>query len=227
MIIRNNGRKSSSDNFLERHSRVTRKVFLSSNDLKVDIPTYKEEMTGGKQVVFFQVLVRLGKREWELHKRYSQFESLDTDLRAKHPQLPKLPGKTFFRLQAKEDIGKRREDLNSYLRDIVNRQDLRTNSHFREFLELDSQIPESVVNTPVKVAELPELNLGGRDFVLLREEGLLFIAESDMNVASRLDSYLTNVSLFEDERIVHLSLGETWFNYFCNSRGSGSLQDIN
>ena len=75
----------------------------------------------------------------------------------------------------------------------MNRQDLRTNSHFRDFLELDTQIPESVVNTPIKVAELPDLNLGGRDFLLLRQEGLLFIAQSDMNVASRLDSYLTNV----------------------------------
>jgi hypothetical protein len=70
---------------------------------------------------------------------------------------------------------------------------MRTNPHFREFLELDSQIPESVVNTPIKVAELPDLNLGGRDFIYLKEEGLLFIAQSDMNITSRLDSYLTNV----------------------------------
>jgi len=77
----------------------------------------------------------------------------------------------------------------------VNRQDLRTNSHFREFLELDTQIPESVVNSPVKLAELPDLNLGGRDFIFLRQEGLLFIAQSEMNITSRLDSYLTNVSL--------------------------------
>jgi hypothetical protein len=76
---------------------------------------------------------------------------------------------------------------------LVNRLDMRTNSHFRDFLELDTQIPEAVVNTPVKIAEIPDLNLGGRDFILLREEGLLFVAESDMNVASRLDSYFTNV----------------------------------
>jgi hypothetical protein len=71
---------------------------------------------------------------------------------------------------------------------------MRTNPHFREFLELDTQIPESVVNCPVKVAELPDLNLGGRDFVFLKDEGLLFIAQSDMNITSRLDSYLINVS---------------------------------
>jgi PX domain len=89
-------------------------------------------------VVFFRILVSLGSRKWELWKRYSQFESLDADLRTKHPLLPKLPGKTFFRLQAKDDISKRREDLHGYLQDIVNRQDLRTNTFFREFLELDT-----------------------------------------------------------------------------------------
>lgn len=125
-------------------------------------------MTQGKSVVFFKILVMLGSRKWDLWKRYSQFETLDTDLRTKHPQLPKLPGKTFFRLQAKQDIAKRREELHGYLQDIVNREDLRTNTFFREFLELDSQIPESVVNSPVKMAELPDLNLGGRDFILLR-----------------------------------------------------------
>lgn len=58
----------------------------------------------------------------------------------------------------------------------MNRPDMRTNQHFREFLELDSQIPESVVNAPVKISELPDLNLGGRDFIYLEKEGLLFIA---------------------------------------------------
>jgi hypothetical protein len=71
---------------------------------------------------------------------------------------------------------------------------MRTNNHFREFLELDTQLPESVVNTPVKVAELGDLNLGGRDFIYLKEEKLLFVAMSDMNITSRLDAYLTNVN---------------------------------
>ena len=114
--------------------------------------------------------------------------------------------------------------MNAYLRDIVNRQDLRTNSHFREFLELDTQIPESVVNSPVKVAEIPDLNLGGRDFVLLKEEGLLFIAQSDMNVASRLDSYLTNVSAQCGQYLtVHIPLGEGRSQCFGHGGSTGGL----
>lgn len=72
---------------------------------------------------------------------------------------------------------------------------MRTNPHFREFLELDTQLPESVVNTPVKITELSDLNLGGRDFIYLKEEKLLFVAMSDMNITSRLDAYLTNVKI--------------------------------
>lgn len=44
---------------------------------------------------------------------------------------------------------------------------MRTNPAFREFLELDTQIPESVTFSPVKLSELSDLSLGGRDFVLV------------------------------------------------------------
>jgi hypothetical protein len=74
---------------------------------------------------------------------------------------------------------------------------MRTDPHFREFLELDTQIPESVTYSPVKVTELSDLNLGGRDFIYLREEQLLFVAMSDMNITSRIDAYLTNVCEIE------------------------------
>jgi len=36
-------------------------------------------------------------------------------LRAKYPNIPKLPGKTFFKLKANDDIKKRREELHDYL----------------------------------------------------------------------------------------------------------------
>lgn len=70
---------------------------------------------------------------------------------------------------------------------------MRTDNHFREFLELDTQIPESVTYSPMKMTELHDLSLGGRDFVHLREQNLLFVAMSDMNITSRIDAYLTNV----------------------------------
>lgn len=67
-----------------------------------------------------------------------------------------------------------------------------------------------MVNTPVKVAEFSELNLGGRDMLYIKEENLMFVAMSDMNITSRLDAYLTNVySNFEIDLLVYISMGET------------------
>ena len=72
---------------------------------------------------------------------------------------------------------------------------MRTNPGFRKFLEIDQQVPESVAFQPVKVSQLQELQLGVRDFKLVPEKGLLFVAMSEMNIGSRLDSYITNVSI--------------------------------
>lgn len=75
----------------------------------------------------------------------------------------------------------------------MNRADMRTSPIFRKFIEMDKQIPESVMYQPVKVASVQDLQLGGRDFELVLEKGLLFVAMSEMNIGSRLDSYITNV----------------------------------
>lgn len=63
------------------------------------------------------------------------------------------------------------------------------------------------MNTPIKVAELEELSLGARDFLYLKDEKLLIIAMSDMNIASRFDAYLTNVSIAFNA-IVFFPMGE-------------------
>lgn len=64
---------------------------------------------------------------------------------------------------------------------------------------------------PVKIAQINDLQLGARDFVLVLDKGLLFVAMSEMNISTRLDSYITNVSLqsFSKECfcIVHYALG--------------------
>jgi hypothetical protein len=65
---------------------------------------------------------------------------------------------------------------------------------------------------PVKIAQINDLQLGARDFVLVLDKGLLFVAMSEMNISTRLDSYITNVSvqssfLKECLYIVHYALG--------------------
>ena len=47
---------------------------------------------------------------------------------------------------------------------------------------------------PVKIAEINDLPLGARDFHYVEHTGTLYVAVSEMKIASRLDSYITNVS---------------------------------
>ena len=72
---------------------------------------------------------------------------------------------------------------------------MRTNASFRQFLEIDQQMPESVTYQPIKLAEITDLQLGGRDFCYIESRGFLFVAMSEMNIGSRLDSYITNFTM--------------------------------
>ena len=72
-------------------------------------------------------------------------------------------------------------------------QDIRADPFFWDFLELDLHNSQTLVFTPIKVAEIE--HLGVRDFVYDKDNGWLFLALSDMNLASWLDSYLTNAQL--------------------------------
>jgi len=44
------------------------------------------------------------------------------------------------------------------------------------------------------------LKLGGRDFELVLDKGLLFVAMSEMNIGTRLDSYITNFTMPWDKK---------------------------
>ena len=65
-------------------------------EFKVELPKFETRYVNGKDVVFYMVHVCSGRRKWKCEKRYSDFDSLDVEMRKKHPNLPKLPGKTYF-----------------------------------------------------------------------------------------------------------------------------------
>ncbi len=55
--------------------------------------------------------------------------------------MPPMPPKTYWALKADADIEDRRVKLHTYLQEIVNRVDMRTNPVFRKFIEIDNYIP--------------------------------------------------------------------------------------
>lgn len=112
----------------------------------------------------YYVHVCSGHKKWRMIKRYNDFSNLDLAMKAKHANMPAFPPKTWMPLKYDHDIEDRRLKLHNYLQEIVNRVDMRTSPIFRIFCMLDHYMTESCTFSPVKIAELDDLQLGGRDF---------------------------------------------------------------
>ena len=122
---------------------------------------------GGREVVFYQVRVCSGHKKWHLNKRFNDFYDLNAEMKLKHSNLPVLPPKTWMPLTLDKDIDDRRQQLHLYLQEIMNRVDMRTSPVFRKFIEMDHHCPESLMFYPIKVSQISNLQLGGRDFELV------------------------------------------------------------
>ena len=82
------------------------------------------------------MMKRLSKEEInELTTEKKMFES-EKKLLQNFPDVPKLPGKTFFRVSEFADIKKRKDGLQSFLRLCIERKDIFANEDFKLFVEL-------------------------------------------------------------------------------------------
>ena len=86
-----------------------------------------------------------GHRKWKLEKRFNDFYDLDKDMKVRFSNLPTLPPKTWLPLKYDKDIEDRRQQLHLYLQGIMNRVDMRTNPVFRKFIEIEKNVPESIM----------------------------------------------------------------------------------
>jgi len=160
--------------------------------------------------------------KWGLEKRYSSFEELRESLTKLLSNVPSLPGKSFFKISSYDGLNKRKIALEQFLKDCVTRKDIMTNESFREFIEIDKHSPELTTNGPNKISEFSDLPLGVRDFIYLKYENVILLACADMNIASRIDAYITNVNLpWEKKTDAHISVGAV-FAYKVVQDSSGS-----
>lgn len=64
-------------------------------------------------------MIEIGKRtneKYKLEKRFSEFDNLHKNLSKLFNNLPKLPSKTLLKLSKNEDLDKRREGLDQYIK---------------------------------------------------------------------------------------------------------------
>ena len=183
---------------------------LITSTIMVDISDFQEKYISSKVVTFYTVNVydNFSRKKWTLSKRYSEFEALHKNLSKLIANVPTIPGKSLFKLTSSDALTKRKNHLEQFLTECVNRKDIMATDYIKDFLELDRHSPNLTFNSPEKKYELNQLPLGIRDFFYFAEENMMFAACSDMNIASRVDSYMMNVNLPWDKKDgEHLTVG--------------------
>ena len=71
---------------------------------------------------------------------------------------------------------------------------MRTCNTFRKFIDLDNHFQASQKFDAKKIGSMIDVPQGVRDFIYLPQYQSMIVAMSDMNIATRIDSYFTNVS---------------------------------
>ena len=168
-----------------------------ASTIEISINEFGEKYIDGKTVTFYKVEIydNYSKESWILEKRYSEIDLLHKTLAKLYPNIPPMPGKTLFKVKDRDQLEKRKKQLETFLKECAKRKDIESNDNFKNFLELDKHSPDLTYNAPSIVYENNELPQGIRDFHFFQEASIMYIVCCDMKIASRLDAYVTNVNL--------------------------------
>ena len=178
--------------------------------LEIKINEFFEKYVDGKTVTFYKIEVydNFSKETWYLEKRYSEIDLLHKTISKLYPNIPPMPGKTLFKIKDRDQLEKRKMQLETFLKECANRKDIVSNDSFKTFLEIDKHSPDMSCNAPTILYENNELPLGVRDCFFFEEGHILFLVCCDMNITSRVDAYITNVNLpWEKKTGEHISVG--------------------
>jgi len=192
--------------------------------LEIKINEFFEKYVEGKTVTFYKIEVydNYSKEKWVLEKRYSEIDFLHKTISKLYPNIPPMPGKTLFKVKDRDQLEKRKKQLETFLIECTNRKDIVSNESFKGFLEIDKHSPEMTYNPPTIIYENNELPLGVRDCFYFEEGQILFLVCCDMNITSRVDAYITNVNLpWEKKTDQHISVGAVFaFKVIEDKRGN-------
>ena len=141
--------------------------------------------------------------------------------------VPKLPGKTFFRVSDYQDIKKRKDGLQSFLKACIERKDIFANEDFKLFLELQKNSPDLCGNSPDMIGSFT-LPQGIRDFTYIQEDNILLICTAEMSVIEKEKtkiSDLKNKIGKQDDNIAN-PLGHAYIYYVDEKNGELNFKEI-
>ena len=183
----------------------------------ITIKSFSEKYIGKKTVTFYEIEVtnHLTQNSWIIEKRFNDFKTLHTNLSKVYPNLPPIPSITFFKVSSEQSLNKRKADLETFLRECVQRKEVFLNAEFGEFLEIKKNAPEVLANDVTMVYDYKKLPLGCRSFIIIPHREIMCVCCSDMNIISRADSMISNFKLpWESESKNQVPLGAA-FIYQC------------
>ena len=164
--------------------------------LGIEVKSYSEKYIESKTATFYLVELnsRITQKVWTIEKRYSEFYTIHSKLSKLFPRIPSIPGKTLTKLTSESGLNKRKEQLQIFLRDCVQRRDILQNTEFQNFLELDKYAPEIVGNNVSLLYDYKKCPLGVRSFIVIPHREIMCVCCSNMNIVSRTNVTLTNLA---------------------------------
>ena len=183
------------------------KLEYLTSAISIQIIEYTEKHIDNSPVIFYRIKItdHFNNTSWLVEKRYNDFVALQKKLQPNFADVPKLPGKTFFRVSDYQDIKKRKDGLQSFLKACIERKDIFANEDFKLFLELQKNSPDLCGNSPDMIGSftLPQ----GIKISDLKNK----IGKQDDNIANPLGhAYIYYV----DEKNGELNFKEIWRRKF-------------
>ena len=205
------------------------KLEYLTSALSVQIIEYTEKHIDNSPVIFYRIKItdHFNKNSWIIEKRYNDFVALQKKLLQNFTDVPKLPGKTLFRVSEFSDIKKRKDGLQSFLRSCIERKDIFANEDFKLFVELQKNSPDLCGNSPDMLGSFT-LPQGIRDFVYIQEENILLICTAEMSVIERAESTISDLKNKigkQDDNIVN-PLGHAYIYYVEENNGEYIFREI-
>ena len=183
--------------------------FIKST-LQANITSFTEKFINQKRETLYKLncMSLYTNKKWSMEKLYSDFENLNNALYQVISDPPELSGKSLFKVTSFYGLTERQYLLQEYLHECCLRKDIISTDAFKEFLDLDHQAPELLLNRPTLLSEFNKLPLSIQNFIYLEDDGVIFLACSDMDMKSRIEAYITNTNLpWESKTTTHISVG--------------------
>lgn len=153
-------------------------IEINQFQLSVAINTFETKIDRTEEVVFFKIDLysNITKNEWSVFHKYNDFYELNLIFKKYYVKAPYFPGQSITRLSNISELTHRKENLQKYLKDVINRPDLLTSVYCIKFLKLENHYPDMGLYHPLLMYNLEnELELPISCAYFYEETNLLFL----------------------------------------------------